>query len=74
MAPFSSVVFQQQLPLQLDSYTHHRPTILTISNLIIKLNVVLAASTATLASARPQYDAATPDPHAWMPASTNDCM
>ncbi|RYN59007.1 hypothetical protein AA0114_g1900 [Alternaria tenuissima] len=38
----------------------------------MKLTAVLAACTSALASARPQYGAATPDPHAWMPASTND--
>ncbi|KAI4906599.1 hypothetical protein J4E90_010493 [Alternaria incomplexa] len=38
----------------------------------MKFTTVFVASTATLASARPQYDAAPEDPHAWMAASPND--
>ncbi|KAI4933280.1 hypothetical protein J4E85_003685 [Alternaria conjuncta] len=38
----------------------------------MKFTTVFIASTATLASARPQYDAAPADPHAWMAASPND--
>jgi hypothetical protein len=73
MAPLSSVVLQTQLPLQPNSSTKHLFTYTAIENLMMKLTAVLAASTSALASARPQYGAATPDPHAWMPASTNDC-
>ncbi|KAI4937562.1 uncharacterized protein J4E92_002293 [Alternaria infectoria] len=38
----------------------------------MKFSTVIVASSATLASARPQYDAAPSDPHAWMAASPND--
>ena len=73
MAPFLSVV-QQQPTQQLGSLRDYHPFVATILHSIMKFTTVFVASTATLASARPQYDAAPADPHAWMAASPNDCM
>jgi len=74
MAPFVSVVLQQQPAHQLDSLSDYHPFITDIFHFTMKFTTVFVASTATLASARPQYDAAPEDPHAWMAASPNDCM
>ena len=74
MASFLSVVLQQQPAQQLHPLQRYHPFITTIFHSIMKFTTVFVASTATLASARPQYDAAPSDPHAWMAASPNDCM
>jgi hypothetical protein len=73
MVAYAQAQLQQHISTAITFNAPKTQTTDTILHIIMKLTTYLAASTATLASARPQYDAAPSNPHEWMAAGPNDC-